>query len=263
MEPLDPALYSIDTVDDEMKILIQKRQVVQEALAYQCSYFSIQIARIRSAIASDSTNIGVIGCGFIGSAIISTLLDTGFHSHQIKFSTRSPNSLNAVDFDPRTVGVQRCADLIALVESSDIIILAVPVSQLQAVGRLVRTANTTQRVLISTLVGISAAKIGKVCNFNHVLKTYAEATMKTNVNDFTLAAMEYSCLSSRIRDLSRTLKKLSVEIGTLEPENATALVEWAVLGKVKPSWVTTTTSHEWEYISRLVQVVFTKECSNL
>lgn len=257
MEPLDPALYSIDTVDDEMKGLIQKRQVIQQTLASQCSYFSIQIARIRSAIALDDTNIGVIGCGFIGSMIISTLLDTGFHAHQIQFTTRSPNSLNAVTFDPRTVGVQRCADLAALVESSDILILAVPVSQLQAVGRVVRHLDTTGRVLISTLVGISAPKVGKVCNFNNVLKTYAQGMTIKDANAFTLAAMEYATLSSRIRDLCSTLQHLSVEMGLKQD---TSLIEWAVLGKVKPLWVTTTTSHEWEYISRIVQVVFTKEC---
>ena len=105
-------------------------------------------------------NIGLIGAGNMGSAILAGLIKNRIASrHQIYVYDEARAKMNSVS---RTFGVKRAKNNLELVKKSRIVLLAVKPQDLREVGGEIRKVLNSNHIVISILAGTPIQKLKRV-----------------------------------------------------------------------------------------------------
>eukprot|EP00965_Chrysotila_dentata_P237355 6201854-Pleurochrysis_carterae.AAC.3 len=122
--------------------------------------------------------LGIVGCGVIGRNVVLTLLDAGFAPSQILVSSRSPQHLKELS----ARGVYVAFDNQRIATSCHLLILAVLPAHLPDV-RAPASHDAAQphlapsTLVVSTVLGVSTAKLGMQLNTDAVLHISADASV--------------------------------------------------------------------------------------
>jgi len=118
-----------------------------------------------------SLAIGIIGCGLVGNAIATTLLDIGLAPSQLIVSTRSPERQRElaargalVTFDNERTAA-RC----------HVLILCVLPAHLPEVSRAVRKGLTPKTLVLSVVAAVPTKKLRSLLESDHALAVSADA----------------------------------------------------------------------------------------
>ena len=125
--------------------------------------------------------IGVIGCGLLGSTIVRSLLKSGWPPSSIMICSRDQQKLEPF----RSAGCNICTD-VAIASTAKVIVLTCAPQHLRSLGNLMKkvgnhagsaaaaTAGEQKPVVVSTVAGAPAMKIGKMLGFTNVVRTFVD-----------------------------------------------------------------------------------------
>ncbi|ETV89279.1 hypothetical protein, variant [Aphanomyces astaci] len=200
---LDPHLFSPRRLSSRIQPLYNGRTSVISHIANQCVYFSLVAHRLRllassTRVESSPTKVGIIGGGRVGVEIANTLLAANWPACDLAISSRQPHEprwMSRVDSQ-----VARYNDNAKLAEESDVVILAMPPSQLASVGIQIKHAlNLGTKALVSILAGVGNERVSKVCGSPGTLLTRVslpQAGSPADSNPSDAAAMQFACTPS-------------------------------------------------------------------
>ncbi|KDO33164.1 hypothetical protein SPRG_01976 [Saprolegnia parasitica CBS 223.65] len=221
---LDPQLFQPQRLSLRVQPQMHARGIVIQLIAQQCTVFALLVHKLRLAVLPDATTrIGIIGGGRVGVEISQALLASGWPPTLIAISTRQPE-------DPRWMArvdaaVARYHDNAKLALESDLVLLAVPPSQLTSVGIQVKHTlgqPASMRILLTVLAGVELDKVMKVCACPCALHTRVHPSI---VQDVDLATMDTAALaanhyahnnSAGLRDLCLRFEQFALRLGVDE-----------------------------------------------
>ncbi|KAF0747635.1 hypothetical protein AaE_007653 [Aphanomyces astaci] len=235
---LDPHLFSPRRLSSRIQPLYNGRTSVISHIANQCVYFSLVAHRLRllassTQVESSPTKVGIIGGGRVGVEIANTLLAASWPAYDLAISSRQPHEprwMSRVDSQ-----VARYNDNAKLAEESDVVILAMPPSQLASVGIQIKHAlNLGTKALVSILAGVGNERVSKVCGSPGTLLTRVslpQAGSPGDSNPSDAAAMQFALdNSSGLHGLCLDLEHFAMQVG-IPKESAREVVVDIVLGR--------------------------------
>jgi len=192
---LDPQLYSVHRLPNRIQSLYCSRTIAIDIIAHQCFAMVLVGHQLRLLAQKHSTKIGIIGGGRVGCEIANVLIQNSWPPTRLFISTRQPEEDSRCDCPQ----IQRFNDNVKVAQECDIVILAMPPSQLNSVGIQIKHA-LSQRVvlLITVLAGVNAAKVSKVCTSRYTLKCMVNVAQLS-----TLHATYYNAVTWAADQLAR------------------------------------------------------------
>ncbi|KAF0683537.1 Aste57867_24394 [Aphanomyces stellatus] len=234
---LDPHLFSPRRLSSRIQPLFNGRTLVVRAIAHQCLYFTLVVHRLRG-FTGRATQVGIIGGGRVGVEIAQALLDAKWSPRDLAISTRQPE-------DPRWMArvdtqVARYHDNVKLAQESDVVILAMPPSQLTSVGIQIKHAlSQADVVLVSVLAGVGLERVSKVCGSTCTLQTRVAPPHATGPapppSDTDAAAIQYAQNnSSGLQTICLYVESFALRLG-LPANTARDQVVDVILGQATPT----------------------------
>ncbi|OQR94496.1 hypothetical protein ACHHYP_01263 [Achlya hypogyna] len=267
---LDPSLFLPQRLSLRVQPQMHARTIVIPLIAQQCVHFTLLVHRLRVAVGgAPATKVGIIGGGRVGVEIAQTLLRAEWSPEHLTISTRQPQ-------DPRWMSrideaVTRYHDNAKLAADSDILILAMPPSQLTSVGIQIKhslSQPSSRKIVVSVLAGVELDKICKVCACPIAVHTRVHPSLVDSVDpkafDAQLLAAEHWAYNNTagLQDLSLRLEQLAVHLGE-DPATARTTAVNMVLGPHpgeidRPSW-----RLDWDDMLSTVQRVWSAAINQL
>ncbi|OQR89349.1 hypothetical protein THRCLA_09783 [Thraustotheca clavata] len=226
---LDPQLFSPQRLSIRVQSQMHARSIVIRLIGHQCMIFSLFVHHLRLQVNKEaSTRIGIIGGGRVGVEICQILLMNAWPAHLIAISTRQPQDLRwMARVDER---VSRYYDNAKLVDESDILILAMPPSQLTSVGIQIKHTlgqATCAKLVISVLAGVELEKVCKVCACSFAIHTRVHPSLVDTIDSSTIDGFKHGAThwayknSSGLRDLCFRYEQLAQRLYLKEPRLST------------------------------------------
>lgn len=102
-----------------------------------------------------ATNVAIIGAGNLGSAIAQGLIKSGINAAQVTITRRN---LSKIDYLKKE-GFQLTTNNVDAVKNAQLIFLSVQPKQLSNLLTEIKSALTTDQILVSTITGVSTEEI--------------------------------------------------------------------------------------------------------
>lgn len=116
----------------------------------------------------NAVKVGVIGCGRLGSQIVSTLMSfSDVRPEEILISTRKPHELSSF----QESGIKCIFDNKKVVETSHIVFLACLPCQVQAVAEEIRDKIPRDCIIYSVVTAVSLQRLKQLFRHNNIVKT--------------------------------------------------------------------------------------------
>ena len=165
------ALTGTDSVHESVRTLHCTRRVAKVVLCHQCMFVLQSVERLlrtpRLGGGRAPCRIGFVGCGEMGQAILEALLAGGLTPESASIMTRTCIGLDRFE----EAGVTCTTDAAEVARTSDVLVLACPPAQLQAVAAKVRGAVKQPALLLSLLAGVGAPKLRQLFEVQAVVRT--------------------------------------------------------------------------------------------
>ena len=170
-------LTGADSVHESVRTLHCTRRVVKAIVCHQCAFVLqsvqrlVRVPRLRLAGGAPPCRVGFLGCGEMGQAILEALLAGGLAPVSASVMTRTCIGLERFE----EAGVVCTTDPAEVARTCDIVVLACPPAQLQAVAAKVRGAFKQSALLLSLLAGVGEPKLRQLFEVPAVVRTATNA----------------------------------------------------------------------------------------
>jgi hypothetical protein len=169
-------LTGADSVHESVRTLHCTRRVVKAIVCHQCAFVMqsvqrlVRVPRLRLA-GTPPCRVGFLGCGEMGQAILEALLAGGLAPESASVMTRTCVGLERFE----EAGVVCTTDPAEVARTCDVVVLACPPAQLQAVAAKVRGAFKQSALLLSLLAGVGEPKLRQLFEVPAVVRTATNA----------------------------------------------------------------------------------------